>query len=121
MIVRRLGIVIMVMLWACGMCLAQLDTASIVGTVFDPSGAVIPNAKVVVQNMGTSATVELTSNESGYFIAPVLRVGKYKVTASVAGFKTYVQEGISLSVADRINLSIVLEPGAITEEVTVVG
>ena len=61
MIVRRLGIVIIVMLWACGMCLAQLETATILGTVSDSSGGVIPNAKVVVQNMGTSATVELNT------------------------------------------------------------
>jgi hypothetical protein len=109
------------MFWAAALCLAQLDTASIVGTVLDSSGAVIPGAKVQVQNMGTAATVDLTTDQNGNFIAPVLPIGKYKVTVSVTGFNTFVQEGILLSVADRIKLTIELKPGAVTQQVTVVG
>jgi hypothetical protein len=111
----------MAVLLACGMGMAQLDTATILGTVLDSSGAVIPGAKVVVENMGTSATVELTTDPSGNFIAPVLPIGKYKVTVSMTGFNTYVQEGIQLNVSDRIKLNIELKPGAVTQHVTVVG
>ena len=121
MLVRRLLMIAATVLWASTICLAQLDTATILGTVSDSSGAVVPGAKVVVQNTGTSATVELTSDQTGTFIAPALRIGKYKVTASASGFKTFVQDDIQLNVNDRLNLSLSLSPGAVTEEVTVVG
>jgi hypothetical protein len=109
------------MLWAAALGLAQLDTASIVGTVIDSSGAVIPGAKVQVQNMGTAATVDLTTDGNGNFVAPVLPVGNYKVTVSMSGFGTYVRENIRLNVADRVGLTIELKPGPVTQEVTVVG
>lgn len=91
MVVRPLASVILGMIWASAACLAQLDNASIVGTVFDSSGAIIPGARVVVQNMGTSAKTELTTDQNGSFVAPVLPVGTYSVTVSMAGFNTYVQ------------------------------
>lgn len=102
-------------------CLAQLDTASILGTVTDSSGAVIAGAEVEVQNMGTAATVTITTGSDGVFIAPVLPVGNYQVKASAKGFKTYSQTGIHLNVSDRVKLAIALQPGAVTEQVTVVG
>jgi hypothetical protein len=117
---RRLGLIAAIF-WAGAICLAQLDTGSIVGTVFDPSGAVIPGASVKVQNMGTAATADLTTDASGNFIAPVLAIGKYKVTVSASGFSTYIEEGIPLSVADRVRLAITLKPGAVSEQVTIVG
>ncbi len=118
MSVRRIATMIFVVLTS-ATCLAQLDTATILGTVSDATGAVIVGAKVVVQNTGTSAVVELTTNGSGFFIAPVLSVGTYRVTVTARGFKTHRQEAIALSVADRLNLAIVLQPGQVTEEVKV--
>src|ERR1700740_3732382 len=85
---------------SCVLAWAQLDTASILGTVVDPSGAVIPGATVVVTNQGTSASVTLTTDGNGNFIAPVLPLGAYSVTASAKGFKTYVRENITLRLAD---------------------
>jgi hypothetical protein len=99
--------------------MAQLDKATILGTVSDPSGAVIPNARVVLQNMGTSVVTQLTTDGKGFFIAPVLPLGQYSVTTTAPGFKTYRQEGIRLSVSDRLNLSIVLQPGQVAETITV--
>ena len=118
---RRLFYLVVAIISAAAIGFAQLQTATILGTVSDSSGAVIPSAKVVVQNTGTSATVELTTDQSGTFIAPSLQVGTYKVTVSTAGFKTFVQDAIPLFVNDRVNLSMALSPGAVTEEITVVG
>jgi len=118
---NRLRLFILAMLMSVVVCQAQLDTATILGTVTDSSGAVMPGAKVQVKNMGTGATVELTTDQNGGFVAPILPVGTYSVSASATGFSTYVQEGIKLNVADRINLSIVLKPGAVTQQITVVG
>ncbi len=100
-------------------CLAQLDTGSILGTVLDPSGAVVPNATVVVQNLGTRASVSLTTDETGNFIASGLPVGGYQVTVSASGFKTRVFENVRLQVSDRVRLEAALETGQITEKVVV--
>ena len=121
MFLGRSGPAAVILFWAAALGLAQLDTGTIMGTVVDPSGAMIPGASVKVQNMGTSATVELTTDASGNFVAPVLAIGKYRISASATGFSTYVEEGIQLSVADRVRLSIQLKPGVVTEQVTVVG
>jgi hypothetical protein len=100
-------------------CLAQLDTGVILGTVLDPSGAVVPQASVVVQNQGTRATYNLTSGEDGNFIAPALPVGNYRVTVSAPGFKTRVLEDLRLQVSDRMRVDVTLETGQVTERVTV--
>jgi hypothetical protein len=104
---------------AAGLCVAQLDTASIIGTVFDQTGAVIPGASVAVQNQGTGTARKFTSNGEGLFVAPVLPVGRYSITASAAGFKSRTLENYVLRVSDRLRVEITLEPGAISEKVTV--
>ncbi len=100
-------------------CLAQLDTATILGTVTDSSGALVAGAQVDVQNLGTSVTVTLTTGGDGGFIASALPVGNYAVKVSAKGFKTSTESGVHLNVSDRIKLSIVLQPGSVTEQVTV--
>jgi len=108
-------------LLAVASCFAQLDNASIQGTVVDPSGAVVPGADVTVQNQGTSITSNLTTDGSGTFIAPVLQVGVYRVTVTATGFKTYSRPNIELRVADRVRLNIELQTGDVTETITVTG
>lgn len=98
---------------------AQLQTASIVGTVLDPAGAVIPGAKITIENQDTAQTVQLTSDPGGNYIAPVLPFGVYRITAEAPGFKTRVSENITLRVSDRIRVDMKLETGVVTERVTV--
>jgi hypothetical protein len=100
---------------------AQLDNASIQGTVLDSSGAVIVGATVSVQNQGTAATTVVHSDTNGNFVAPVLPVGTYSVTVSAQGFKTYVRKDIALRSADRTRLEIALQPGDVSERVNVTG
>jgi hypothetical protein len=71
--------------------------------------------------MGTSVAVEMATDRNGNFNAPLLPVGAYRVTASKSGFKVYTQADIRLSAYDRVNLTITLSPGAMAEEVTVIG
>ncbi|MGH8865197.1 MAG: TonB-dependent receptor, partial [Burkholderiales bacterium] len=96
-----------------------MDTGAILGTLTDSNGAVMPKAAVVVQNQGTGASYTLSTDETGNFIASALSVGVYRVTASAAGFKTRVVENLRLQVSDRLRLAITLEPGEVTEKVTV--
>jgi len=101
--------------------LAQLDNASIQGIVLDSSGAVIVGATVEVQNQGTAARTTIRSDNNGNFIAPVLPVGNYTVTVSSNGFKTYVRKDIALRSADRTRLEVTLQPGEVSERVSVTG
>ncbi|MGH9629780.1 MAG: TonB-dependent receptor [Bryobacteraceae bacterium] len=101
------------------MCLAQLDTGVILGTVLDPSGAVVPGATVVVENQGTGASYNLTTDSSGSYIATALPVGTYRVSASAPGFKTRVNENMRVQVSDRLVVDITLETGQVSERITV--
>ena len=67
------------------------ETASIVGTVTDQTGATVPNAKVTITNMDTGIVRSITTNSTGSYNAPELSIGKYKVRVEVAGFKAYEQ------------------------------
>ena len=116
---RHTAFVLLIGVLACSAAWAQLDNASILGTVRDSSGAVIPGATVTIQNLGTSATTKVTTDQSGAFAAPTLPIGLYTLTASAPGFKTFVQEGIRLNVADVIKLPVTLNPGEISEKITV--
>src|SRR5215211_1922701 len=119
--VAKRSLLVTILLGLGSICQAQLDTATILGTVSDSSGGVVPGAKVLVRNIGTSMTAEFVTDANGNFTVPLLSVGTYRVTASMNGFKSFVQEGIRLSAYDRVNLPIILSPGAVAEEVTVVG
>jgi len=118
---RYRSLLLLLMLSLPTILFSQLDTGTIVGTVVDSSGLVIPAASVLVQNVETGSRTEATTDGSGNFVAPALRVGAYRVTVTVGGFQTHIQEGIRLSVNDRLNLSISLKPGAVTEQITIVG
>lgn len=100
---------------------AQLDTASLLGAVLDSSGAAIPGAEILVENQRTGAAFSVKTDGVGNFIAPVLPVGRYRVAVSAQGFKSKVLEDIQLRVSDRVRLSVTLEPGVITERITVTG
>ena len=69
---------------------AQSTTqGAIAGTITDPSGAIIPSASVTLHNNGTNAEMQLTSDASGYFKAPLLEPGTYAVTVSAPNFAAY--------------------------------
>ena len=94
-------------------------TASIIGTVKDASGAVVPGATVVVKHLetGTLRTTETDSN--GNFTVPSLRVGQYELSAEKLGFKKGVLQGITLVVAQEAVVNITLEIGNVEQQVTV--
>jgi len=99
----------------------QMEWASIVGTVTDSSGAVIPNAKVTVSNPDKGVTRVLTSNASGAYAAESLPIGSYTVTAEAAGFEKLVRSGITLQVSQIQRVDLQLTVGQVTQEVSVTG
>jgi len=98
---------------------AQKDTGSIVGTVTDPSGAVVAGAKVVIADLERGNNFETTTNQSGEFVASALHVGRYTVTVEHAGFKKAVSVPVDLDVQQRIAVNVTLQVGALTQAVEV--
>jgi hypothetical protein len=93
--------------------------ATIVGTVSDPSGSVIPNVKITVTNTETGLTRTISTSDSGQYVLPDLHIGHYNVKAEAGGFKTAEQNGILLQVLDRIRLDFQMHIGRAQETITV--
>jgi outer membrane receptor protein involved in Fe transport len=104
----------------CTLIQAQ-DSGRINGTVLDSSGAVIPNAIVIITNAGTGAARSLVTNDQGRFTAPDLQPGEYGIQADARGFKRLVQKGVSVRVGDSLELPLKMELGASAESVTISG
>lgn len=100
---------------------AQLDTATLVGTVTDGSGAVLPGVTVTVTQEGTGVAQTTVTNSSGQYIFPGLRVGRYIVSTELQGFRRGVRTDVTLNVQDRRNVDFALEVGTLSEEIVVSG
>ncbi len=108
------------LLLLCGVAaLAQETRSTILGTVKDPTGAVIEGANVEITNTDSNTTARVNSNSSGYFEAPYLLPGPYTITVTATGFKKSIQKGYVLTVNSRQNLDVTLEVGGASETVTV--
>jgi hypothetical protein len=97
---------------------SQSTTGLIQGTISDQNGAAVAGATVNIKNTDTGFERSLTSNSDGFFSAPLLPLGKYKVTASAKGFANSIFES-NLSVGQTLNIKIDLRVGGSTENVTV--
>src|SRR6266566_4559497 len=122
-VMRRnfLALGVLVSLCICaGIVSAQEITGSIVGTVTDSKGGVVPNAKVTITNTDQQVVVRtLTTDDRGEYAAPLLPVGRYSVTAEIAGFKKVTQSGVVLNVNDKLAVNFTMEIGTVSESVTV--
>ncbi len=99
--------------------LAQTNTAQIVGTVRDSTGAVLPGAAVYAAHESTGFRSEQFTDSNGEFLLPSLPVGDYIVTVEFSGFRRTSRSGIVLTVGQTARLDFTLEIGAIAEEVSV--
>ncbi len=98
---------------------AQSDYGSIVGFVKDPSGAVVPQAKITLKNEGTGIERPTTTNDSGYYAVTNLAPGFYSVTAEAAGFKKFTSDHNKLDPNSTLSLDASLVVGNATETVEV--
>ena len=98
---------------------AQVLYGSVVGTVTDQTGAVVPNATITITNVNTGQTREGTTDATGYYSIPNALEGTYDLSVKMTGFRPYLQKGVvvSINTVARVNLSLQL--GAVTESVTV--
>lgn len=97
-------------------------SGTITGIVMDQSQAVVPGATVLLIDEATKDTRRTVSNSEGYFTFPALQAKTYRLRVELTGFQAWERPGIVLTPGSKINISdIVLQPGAQTETVTVVG
>ncbi|MCX6612007.1 MAG: TonB-dependent receptor [Acidobacteria bacterium] len=100
--------------------LAQTSTGTLSGGVFDPSGAVVPGAKIRLMGTETGEQVrDLVAGADGSFVAPLLRPTAYTIEVSAEGFKKLIRSGIVLRVDEQLSLRLTLETGATSESITV--
>src|SRR5271156_3443135 len=106
------------LLFTCGRMLAGV-TASISGTVTDPSGAVVAGATVTATNVETGVATTLTTNAQGFYSFQSLPLGNYTISVQQTGFKGYAQTGLVLNVNDALVIDVPLQVGATNEKVEV--
>jgi hypothetical protein len=100
---------------------AQFDTGTITGSVTDPSGAVVPNAKVTVTNTGTGIEKSYSTDTAGYFVASALPFGNYVVSATSSGFAATKSSTLALTVGATVKIKLALNVSSTEQTVEVTG
>jgi hypothetical protein len=116
---KRLASFVLFLLAAPALLVAQSTFGSILGTVTDSSGAVIPNAKVTITNLAENTSITLQTDAQGNYEAPNLKAGVYQVVIEAAGFKTFQAAKVELAARQVVRVNATLEVGAVTESIMV--
>ena len=104
---------------SCAPLFAQGTAGRILGTVTDQSGGAIADANVIVTDVDRNVPRTLTTDQSGAYNAPNLLPGNYKVHAEAKGFKAFERSGVVLEVNAEIRVDLVLQPGEVSQTITV--
>ena len=104
---------------ASGTGFAQYTNANLGGTVYDPTGAPVTEARVAIVNGETGLRRDSLSGGDGTFLFTSLPVGQYQVIVEKQGFNKYVQSGIKLVLGQAANVPVRLQVGDLTQQVTV--
>jgi Carboxypeptidase regulatory-like domain/TonB-dependent Receptor Plug Domain/TonB dependent receptor len=115
----RVNLAICLSLLLCVAAQAQTGTAIIVGTVTDATGASLQEVKVVATNLDTGFTVTATTSASGDYRIPGLSPGNYQVRADKDNFSSELRKGITLTVAQQLEVNFALKVGSVKQEVAV--
>jgi hypothetical protein len=118
---RRFFYICLFLIVTLSMPIAAQTTATIVGTLADKTGAVVPGASITAMGTDTGLRREVKTNASGTYVIPALAVGEYSVTAAAPGFKRQTIDGVVLQVNQEARVDITLDVGALSESVTVSG
>src|ERR1700759_374146 len=112
----RLGLVRI--LGAAGVAHGQA-VGTILGTVTDNTGAVLPGANVQITNIATGVTQSTVTSNAGDYTVPFLIPGQYKLTFTAAGFGEFVVNNVTLVVAQQERVNAAMKPGTVAETVQV--
>src|SRR5215472_8423551 len=117
---RRGYIFVLALLYASFYLNAQVNaTGTLLGTVMDKTGAVVPAASVKVTSKNTGLAREAVTNEAGQYRFDLLPAGTYEVRVSLKGFATSVHSNVELAVSQASTVDATLEPNTQAEVVTV--
>jgi hypothetical protein len=116
---RRKSLLMLLVLLIPASLFAQVSRGTILGTVKDPSGAVIPGVSVTVINEDTGFNRALISDETGSYTADLLPVGKYRVEAELVGFRKEIRTGLELHVDQKARVDLTLQVGDVSQVVQV--
>jgi len=98
---------------------AQIQLSTLVGTVRDSAGAIIPRARVTVVNTDTQFRSETITSAEGSYYVPYLSPGVYQITVEASGFRRAVHDGVIIRTGETPRVDIDMEVGAMTEAVQV--
>jgi len=115
---RTLSVFLTLLVCAVGL-LAQTDRGTITGTVSDPAGAVVANAPIEVKNTQTGAAYQAATSDTGNYTLPQMPVGVYEITVTVAGFKKFIRQNVTVQATQTVRIDATLEVGSAAESVTV--
>jgi hypothetical protein len=99
----------------------QGNTGTLVGTVTDPSGAVIPGVEITITNADTGVSTPATTDSTGGYAVRYVVAGRYKVVAGAKGFKQYVRGDINVEIGRELRVDFAMTTGAITESIVISG
>ena len=117
----RAGCVALLLAACASASLAQSNKAEITGNVTDQNGAAIKDATIKITNPATGYTREVKTSGDGAYSAPSLDIGLYTIEVSAPGFKTEKRDAVQLNVGDKLGIDVVLQPGQVSDVVTVTG
>ncbi len=98
---------------------AQITTTTLFGTVTDKTGAVVASADVTATNIGTNFVRSSKTNEQGEYRIEFLPIGNYSVAINIAGFKKFIQNGVTLEVGQAVRVDASLDVGSTGEVIEV--
>jgi hypothetical protein len=98
---------------------SQVDQGTITGVIQDPTGAVIAKASVTLTNLDEGIVLKAVSDGAGIYVFSPVKIGSYSISASAPGFSNTTQTNLTLNLQQRLNVVLVLKPGAATETVTI--
>jgi hypothetical protein len=100
-------------------CLAQEVRATLSGTITDSTGSAVPNAQVRLTNIETGTGFNAVSNELGQYRFLFVNAGSYRLNVEASGFRTFVRDGLELTIGQAATFDLTLQVGAQSETVTV--
>jgi hypothetical protein len=98
---------------------AQSGRGTITGSVKDSSGAVVPNAPVILTEVSTGSAYKAQTNGEGIYNFPELQPGTYSISVSAPSLKAFTQTGITVTVGNTAKLDVVLQVGSSNQTITV--
>lgn len=116
---HRFLAVMTALLLLAGLALGQVKSSTITGAVTDPSGAVVPNADVVVMNQQTNIQVAVKTNAAGEYAVPYLEAGQYSVSVKAEGFQAFRKTDIVMGTGTTVRVDVALVTGSLATTVEV--